>query len=180
VDSAQATLRRLVTRVTPLRPLPRVETYTQARAALAAVGAGGGGTSAGLAGDAAGDKAALAYLDQIDEAISLDLATPKVLAALQEALRDSQVTPAGLRVVVAAADALLGLRLADLDQADLDRRSATDLDRAEREVVERLVAERTQARSEKNWHRADEIRTELDHLGVQVTDTPTGPTWHLR
>jgi len=177
VDAAQATLRRLVTRVTALRPLPRVETYTQARAALAAVG---GETSAALVGDAAGDKAALAYLDQIDEAISLDLATPKVLAALQEALRDSQVTPAGLRVVVASADALLGLRLADLDPAELDRRSATDLDQTERAEIERLVAERTKARGEKNWHRADEIRTELDHLGVQVTDTPAGPTWHLR
>src|SRR6202023_2123405 len=78
------------------------------------------------------------------------------------------------------ADALLGLRLAELDPADLDRRSAADLDQAEREVIERLVAERTKARSEKNWPRADEIRAELDHLGVQVTDTPTGPTWHLR
>jgi cysteinyl-tRNA synthetase len=170
--------RRCAAKVSAVRPLPRVETYTQARAAL------GDATSAGVvgeaAGDAAGDKAALAYLDQIDEAISLDLATPKVLAALQEALRDSQVTPAGLRVVVAAADALLGLRLADLDPAELDRRSATDLDHTEREEIERLVGERTQARAEKNWHRADEIRTELDHLGVQVTDTPTGPTWRLR
>jgi cysteinyl-tRNA synthetase len=181
VEAAQATLRRLVAKVSAVRPLPRVETYTQARAALAAIG---DATSAGVvgeaAGDAAGDKAALAYLDQIDEAISLDLATPKVLAALQEALRDSQVTPAGLRVVVAAADALLGLRLADLDPAELDRRSATDLDHTEREEIERLVGERTQARAEKNWRRADEIRTELDHLGVQVTDTPTGPTWRLR
>jgi cysteinyl-tRNA synthetase len=182
VDAAQATLRRLVSRVAPLRPLPRVETYTQARAALAAIGdaAGEVDDAAGEVDDAAGDKAALAYLDQIDEAISVDLATPKVLAALQEALRDSQVTPAGLRVVVAAVDALLGLRLSDLDPAELDRRSAADLDPAERALIERLVAERTQARSEKNWPRADEIRTELDHLGVQVTDTATGPTWHLR
>jgi cysteinyl-tRNA synthetase len=192
VEAAQATLRRLVTRIAALRPLPRIETYAQARAAVAAiapVGAVGGATSAGPVGGApgagadvgaAGDKAALAYLDQIDEAISLDLATPKVLAALQESLRDNRVTPAGLSVVVAAADALLGLRLAELDPADLDRRSATDLDQSEREEIERLVAERTKARGEKNWPRADEIRAELDHLGVQVTDTPTGPTWHLR
>jgi cysteinyl-tRNA synthetase len=173
VEAAQATLRRLVSRIAPLRPLPDIVAYTQARAALGALGALGDAT-------AAGDKAALAYLDQIDEAISVDLATPKVLAALQEALRDSQVTPAGLRVVVSAADALLGLRLAELDPADLDRRSVTDLDAVEREEIERLVAERTQARTAKNWPRADEIRAELDHLGVQVTDTPTGPTWRLR
>jgi cysteinyl-tRNA synthetase len=180
VEAAQATLRRLVGRVAALRPLPIAETYTQARAALAAAGDAAAGMVGDAGGDAVGDKAALAYLDQIDEAISLDLATPKVLAALQEALRDGQVTPAGLRVVVAAADALLGLRLADLDPAGLDRRSAADLDPDERDVIEGLIAERTRAREGKNWARADEIRAELDRLGVQVTDTPTGPTWHLR
>jgi cysteinyl-tRNA synthetase len=182
VDGAQTTLRRLVSRVAALRPLPVIETYAQARAELAAAGgATAAGTVGGTVDDAVGDKAALAYLEQIDEAISLDLATPKVLATLQDALRDGEVTPAGLRVVVAAADALLGLRLAELDPAEVDRhRSAADLDQAEIEAVERLVAERTKARDEKNWPRADEIRAELDLLGVQVTDTPTGPTWHLR
>jgi cysteinyl-tRNA synthetase len=168
VDGAQTTLRRLVTRIEPLRPLPPIESYEQARAALT-----NHGESA--------DKAAVAYLDQIDEAISLDLATPRLLACLQESLRDPEITPAGLRVIVAAADALLGLRLADLDPAALERRrSAADLDQAGIETIERLVADRTQARKEKNWARADEIRADLDRLNVQVTDTPTGPTWHLR
>ncbi len=167
VDATQATLRRLLARVAAIRPLPVIETYAQARAALA------GGAE---------DKAAAAYLEQIDEAITLDLATPKVLATLQDALRDAAVTPAGLRVIAASADALLGLSLADLDPAAADRHRPADLalDRTEIEAVERLVAERTQARDEKNWSRADEIRAELDRLGVQVTDTPNGPTWHLR
>jgi cysteinyl-tRNA synthetase len=164
MDAAQATLRRLVSRVAPLRPLPAIETYESARALVA---------------DA--DKAALAYVEAIDEAIANDLATPKLLATLQEALRDPDITTEGLRVVVAAADALLGLRLADLDPAEVDqRRSAADLTPEDLAAIERLIAERTQARKEKNWPRADEIRAELDTLGVQVTDTPTGPTWHLR
>ncbi len=84
-------------------------------------------------------------------------------------------------MVVAAADALLGLRLADLDPAEVDqRRTASDLAPEEVAAIERLIAERTQARKEKNWPRADEIRAELDALGVQVTDTATGPTWQLR
>jgi len=44
----------------------------------------------------------------------------------------------------------------------------------------RLVAARTQARSERDWARADEIRGELAELGVQVTGTPDGPRWELR
>jgi cysteinyl-tRNA synthetase len=163
VDAAQVTLRRLVSRVAPLRPLPVAETYEAARALVE-------GT----------DKAALAYVEAIDAAIANDLATPRILAALQEALRDPDITAEGLRVVVAAADALLGLRLADLDPAEVDqRRPADDLAPEEVAAIERLVAERTQARKEKNWPRADEIRAELDALGVQVTDTPTGPTWQL-
>jgi cysteinyl-tRNA synthetase len=166
VEAAQATLRRLVARVEPLRPLPPVETCAQARALL---------------GGVAKDEAARAYLDQIDEAIAADLATPRVLAALQEALRDPALTQPGLRVIVAAADAVLGLRLADLDPAEVDqRRSTADLSPQEVAAIERLVAERTQARKEKSWARADQIRTELDALGVQVTDTATGPAWQLR
>ena len=164
MDAAQATLRRLISRVAPLRPLPVVESYESARA---------------LVQDT--DKAALAYVESIDAAIANDLATPKLLATLQDALRDQDITADGLRAVVAAADALLGLRLADLDPAEVDqRRTAADLAPEQVAAIERLVAERTQARKEKNWPRADEIRAELDALGVQVTDTPAGPTWQLR
>jgi cysteinyl-tRNA synthetase len=164
MDAAQATLRRLISRVTPLRPLPALETYESARALVADT-----------------DKAALAYVEAIDAAIANDLATPKLLATLQEALRDPDVGAEGLRVVVAAADALLGLRLADLDPAEVDqRRTGPDPSPEEVAAIERLIAERTQARKDKNWPRADEIRAELDALGVQVTDTASGPTWQLR
>ena len=43
------------------------------------------------------DKAAAAYLEQIDAAISADLATPRILASLQEALRDADISTEGLR-----------------------------------------------------------------------------------
>ena len=165
MDAAQATLRRLIARVAPLRPLPAVETLDQARALA----------------DAVDDKAALAYVEAVDAAIATDLATPKLLAILQEALRVPDVTPEGLRVVVAAADALLGLRLGDLEPSEVDqRRPADDLAPEEIAAIERFIAERTQARKERNWARADEIRAELDALGVQVTDTAAGPTWQLR
>jgi cysteinyl-tRNA synthetase len=83
--------------------------------------------------------------------------------------------------VVAAADALLGLGLGRLDPADLEhRRALTDLSGAEKEAIEELVADRTQARKERDWARADQIRAELDELGVDLTDTPDGPVWQLR
>jgi cysteinyl-tRNA synthetase len=164
MDAAQATLRRLIARVAPLRPLPYVTTLDEARELA----------------DGTGDKAAL-YVEAIDAAIASDLATPKLLATLQDALRDPEIAAEGLRVVVAAADALLGLQLGDLSVADVDqRRTVEDLAPEEVAAIERLIAERAQARKERNWPRADEIRMELDELGVEVKDTPAGPTWQLR
>jgi len=159
MDAAQATLKRLVARIQPLRPLPVIETLA----------------------DTAASNADPRTLDLIDAAISNDFNTPQLLAALQDALRDPAITPDGLRTVTAAADALLGLGLAALDPADLEtRRAAGRLTDQERHDIEQLVAERTQARKEHDWPRADQIREELDARGVQVTDTPQGPAWQLR
>jgi len=163
VDAAQATLRRLIARVQPLRPLPAVETLAQAAAAVA------------------GDPAAQRLLDDLDAAIAADLSTPKILATLQDALREPALTPDGQRAVVAAADALLGLGLATLEPADLEhRRAIGDLNTEERRAIEDLVADRTLARQQRDWTRADQIRAQLDELGVQVTDTSQGPVWQLR
>jgi cysteinyl-tRNA synthetase len=82
--------------------------------------------------------------------------------------------------VTAAADALLGLGLATLDLTGLAGGRADDLAPDERHDIEQLVADRTQARQERDWARADQIRAQLDELGVQVTDTPEGPIWQLR
>jgi cysteinyl-tRNA synthetase len=46
--------------------------------------------------------------------------------------------------------------------------------------VERLVAERTKARQEKNWARADEIREMLGRMSVTLEDGPGGTKWRVR
>ncbi|MFB6723338.1 cysteine--tRNA ligase [Kribbella sp. NPDC056345] len=147
LDSAQATLRNLVRRVNALGPLPEITTAEQAY-------------------DAAGDDATRAVLVQIDEAIGTDLNTPRVLAVLQDSLRDPALNQ---ELIVAASCAVLGLPLGDLDFT-----STADVDTT---AVDKLVAEREAARAAKDFARADAVRDELTKLGVQVTDTPDGPIW---
>jgi len=43
--------------------------------------------------------------------------------------------------------------------------------------VEALIAERTQARKDKNWKRSDEIRDQLKAMGVTIEDSKDGTTW---
>ncbi len=45
--------------------------------------------------------------------------------------------------------------------------------------IERLIAERTIARGEKNWAKADEIRKALAEKNVILKDTPTSTTWEI-
>ncbi|MFW6099361.1 MAG: cysteine--tRNA ligase [Thermodesulfobacteriota bacterium] len=50
------------------------------------------------------------------------------------------------------------------------------LPEGDREVEER-IAEREQARRERDWERADRIRDQLAEKGIEITDTPRGPLW---
>ncbi|MBQ4648019.1 MAG: cysteine--tRNA ligase [Clostridia bacterium] len=43
--------------------------------------------------------------------------------------------------------------------------------------IEALLAERTAAKKEKNYQRADEIRNVLAERGIIIEDTPQGPKW---
>jgi cysteinyl-tRNA synthetase len=44
-------------------------------------------------------------------------------------------------------------------------------------LIEQLIAERLQARAERNWTRADQIRADLLAQGIELEDGATGTTW---
>ncbi len=48
------------------------------------------------------------------------------------------------------------------------------------EDVEKLIAERIEARSNKNWARSDEIRDQLSAQGILLEDTPQGMRWRRK
>jgi cysteinyl-tRNA synthetase len=163
LQSTRATMRRLLARISPLRPLPQVTNAAAARNAVT------------------DDKRALELIDQIDAAVSSDLNTPQVLAVLQEALRDQDVTESGRRITLAACESLLGLQLDRASPDDFERRrSREDFTAQEIDEIDRLVTARAAARRSRDWVTADSIRDDLVDRGVEVTDTPTGPTWAPR
>ncbi len=46
--------------------------------------------------------------------------------------------------------------------------------------IELLITERRQAKAEKNWAKADEIRAALLQKGIELEDNSTGTTWRHR
>lgn len=107
-----------------------------------------------------------------------DLNTPEALAVVFEGTRLvlSQIESGGPGSAAACRDWLR--RIDDLLGIVYpgSPESAHPVD-GETEEIEGLVAERTKARAERNFARADEIRMKLEALGVEVMDTPRGPKW---
>ena len=103
--------------------------------------------------------------EEVLEALADDLNTPKAFSALFE------TDGASLK----AAGAVLGVLQID-PAAWFEGRADATL-KAE---VERLIAERFQARQSRNWTEADRIRDRLTELNVVVMDNPTGATWRMK
>ncbi|MFA4904327.1 MAG: cysteine--tRNA ligase [Desulfobaccales bacterium] len=59
------------------------------------------------------------------------------------------------------------------------RQKAADL-KITPEEIEQLIAERTQARKDKNWAQADAIRKQLIELDILLEDTPQGTIWKVK
>ncbi len=117
------------------------------------------------------------WMDRFREALEEDLNTPRALAALWTAVKSRDLS-AGQRLSLALAmDDVLGLGLADRAAEGLavggETPGAEDLP----EGLEDLIREREQARKERNFQRADEIRDQLAEQGITLVDAPGGTEW---
>ncbi len=123
------------------------------------------------------------YYQTFFEAMNDDFNTRVALAAMYDLVKDiNTITKAGddqqaIKLVAelkCMADILGILQFdpAEFLQAGGDGISAED--------IEALIAERVQAKKDKNYARADEIRQQLDTEGVLLEDSRDGTTWRRK
>ncbi|MGI5929991.1 cysteine--tRNA ligase [Pseudoflavonifractor sp.] len=118
---------------------------------------------------AAVDAARAAFI----EAVGNDLNTSLGVTAVYDALK-ADVSDATKRAIIADFDKVLGLDLLGRAAALKEKESAP-VEGAEE--IEALIAQRAQAKKEKNWAQADAIRDQLKAMGVEIKDTPNGVEW---
>jgi cysteinyl-tRNA synthetase len=118
---------------------------------------------------------ALSWIDKFDEAISRDLNTPQALALLSSLVQQGQLPADSILRIIAVYDLVFGLSLLELNSSDINLRPHwATLDEAE---IMSLIAERQEARRQRKFRPADEIRQRLLEKGVIVEDTPVGAIW---
>lgn len=119
------------------------------------------------------------------EGLENDLATPVAMACMQKESNGKGGVKAGdALAAIYKMDKVLSLSVIEngfkaLEELNKVESSVEDAHAGDPEAAEidALVAERTAAKKEKNFARADEIRNLLAEKGVVIIDTPNGPTW---
>lgn len=105
--------------------------------------------------------------NQILEALTNDLDTPKALALLNRMVNAAEslgVDSVAIGNTVKSVDRFFGL--------DLSKRS--DIEQGQKQ----LIAQREQARQTEDWPKADELRARLQSQNIDVNDTDNGPVWY--
>ncbi len=118
-------------------------------------------------------------VERFNKAMEDDFNTPEALPALFELAKEiNQAGDPQRKSVLAATLKLLGGVLGLLQQSPeqfLQGSIAEQGDLAAQ--VEALIAERAEARKQKDWAKADQVRDQLAALQVELEDGPQGTTW---
>jgi len=109
-----------------------------------------------------------------------DFNTPEALATLFELVReinrvraDDEATAASLGALLRQLGDLIGILQSDSESYLRGGASANDGD----VEIDALVAQRNEAKANKDWGTADEIRNKLQEMGIVLEDGPSGTTW---
>ncbi len=107
-----------------------------------------------------------------------DLNTPKAYAVLHELTNQYFKAEAETKQSIAAEISSICdfMNVAQLEPKEWFQ-GQTSEGAISADAVEALIAERTAAKKDRNFARADEIREELSAQGVQIKDTRDGTTW---
>jgi cysteinyl-tRNA synthetase len=121
--------------------------------------------------DVTGNEKINEYKEKFSSYISDDLNIANALTVLFDVLKDEELNNKEKAILIEDFDKVLSLDLMTIEN------ETTNIDE---ELINKLIIERADARSSKNWARADEIRNEFIAMNIELLDTKEGTTWKVK
>ena len=98
-----------------------------------------------------------------------DLNTALAITVLYDVLKDNEMSDATKLALVKDFDQVLSLNLIQKNNINEDLK----------QYIEEKIEQRKQAKLEKNYELADQIRKELEQKGILIKDTREGTTYEI-
>ena len=123
------------------------------------------------------------YEASFQSAMDEDFNTPKAISVLFDLVREAnklskkkETLPQAieLRATLKKLGGVLGFFSFDPKEYFC---SIPGMENVDVEKIESMIAKRSQARREKDFEAADEIRSELENMGITLEDSPEGTSW---
>ena len=112
---------------------------------------------------------------KFNNALNGDLNTSLAVTAVYDVLK-AKCNDATKMALLSDFDGVLSLNLLKNAEVARQENARKEAESADPEI-DALVAQRTEAKKNKNWAEADRIRDELKARGIEIIDTPQGAKW---
>jgi len=117
-------------------------------------------------------ESALVYQNKFKENIENDLNTSSAVTVLFDVLK-SDLNDTTKLYLIDDFDTVLGLKLNNQEQTN------TSIDEDKKEFILAKIEERTEAKKNKDYQKADSIRKELLDMSIELIDTREGTTYRI-
>ncbi len=119
------------------------------------------------------------YLSKFQDALDDDLNTSLAITELWN-LINSKEAPQDKLATLAKFDKVLGLDLENADYRLNELEDYQNISQLDKQTARLLLIEREQARKDKDYAKADEIRNKIDAMGFEVLDSKNGSQVRLK
>ncbi len=116
------------------------------------------------------------YKDIFSKHVCDDLNVANALTVLYDVIKDNNLSNYEKAELIEDFDRVLSLDLLKV-QGEENQEIESSIDK---ELITKLINERSKARENKNWIRADEIRDELLKMNIELIDTKEGTKWEIK
>jgi cysteinyl-tRNA synthetase len=116
--------------------------------------------------------------DQSFESIEIifdDLNTPGLISEVNKLIKEADSADDNEKVLLKSKLLMIGKVLGILEDSAY-KKASDELS----EEVEKLIKERSEAKENKNFELADEIRNKIEERGIEIKDTPDGTSWKVK